>query len=158
MDDDAAKRAWVGRVLGVTIPGVTGGKFSVFALGRSRLEWRKQRLSAIAELGRLQAALTQKFANDTAQKQTLQAALKKFDDLISELGPDLDEDLDAVLNADEGKRKGLVDKAKSRLAKLERLVEQDPVVAELDGNEVLPDMKVTAPMRQRLNDIAASLG
>ena len=157
MSDLGVKRSWVERVLGITF--AQPRAFSLVALGKSRLAWRNDRLSAIAEIGRLQSALAQEFGPIEEQKDALQSALKRLDTLIGELSGVLDDNLDAVLNAAEpSERQKRIAESKSTLTRFETLILSDSVMAELDGNEVLPDMEVTAPLRRRLNEINAALG
>ena len=60
--------------------------------------------------------------------------------------------------ADAGKRAGLADTARTTMQRLAGLVDGNPIMARLDGNEVLPEMQVRAPLASGLRAIAAALG
>lgn len=158
MADLDARDAWVSRVLGVEVAPASPVKLSVAKLAKSRLAWRGQRMLAISELGRLQGLITAKFGAATDQAKAVDGARRRLDQLMNKLGPDLDDALDAVLNA-----KGPVEmrkqvgEARRQLQSFQSLIDQDEVMAELDGNEVMPEMKIVAPLQQRLTDIAAVL-
>jgi len=140
-------------------PGPTaGGKLSLVALAKGRFAWRAERTNAIAEIGRLEAALRDRFKGVESQKQALSAALGRLDKLIATFGPQLDVGLDDVLNADEAARPGMVKQARALMDGFQKTIDDDPIMVELDGNEVLPDMSVTEPLRRVLGNISAALG
>ncbi|HEV2969685.1 MAG TPA: hypothetical protein VGY55_06825 [Pirellulales bacterium] len=135
-----------------------GGKLSLVALAKSRLSWRTERINAIAEIGRLEAALSQRFKGVESQKNALSAAVVRLDKLIKTFGPQLDDGLDYVLNGDEAARPGLIKQARALMDGFQKTIDGDEVMAALDGNEVLPDMAVTEPLRLALGKISAALG
>jgi len=156
--DEAAKQEWVRRVLGVDLARRAPGKLSLVALAKSRFAWRSERLNAVAEIGRLQAALSVRFRGVESQRKALTAAIARLDRLMAEFGPALDESLDRVLNGDEAARPALIGEARTLMAGFQRTVETDDIMVELDGNEVLPDMRVTEPLQRALGAIDAALG
>ncbi len=135
-----------------------GSKLSLVALAKARFAWKAERTNAISEIGRLEAALSQRFKGVESQKQPLSAALSRLDKLIATFGPQLDDGLDEVLNGDEATRPGLVKKARALMDGFNKTVEDDEIMRELDGNEVLDDMLVTEPLRKALANISAALG
>jgi hypothetical protein len=135
-----------------------GGKLSLVALAKSRFAWKAERTNAISEIGRLEAALSQRFKGVESQKQPLSAALSRLDKLIATFGPQLDDGLDEVLNGDEATRPALVKKARALMDGFQKTVDSDPIMAELDGNEVLDDLLVAEPLRKALVNISAALG
>ncbi len=158
--DSGARNDWVRRVLQVDV-GVArgaGGKFSLVALAKSRFAWKTDRINAIAEIGRLQAALNARFKTVSSQKTALAAASLRLDRLIASFGPELDDALDRVLNADASNRPGMIKQARALMERFQHTVDNDDIMVELDGNEVLPDMAVTEPMRRALANISAALG
>jgi hypothetical protein len=168
MNGTPAQQAWVERVLGYKFQtdriATTGGQaapvptLSLVRLGKARLGWQADRLHAIAEIGRLQAELGQRFAAFENQKTALQAALIRLDGLIGVLSPELEAGLDAVLNAtDPAQRTTLGQKVKMMLAGVAKTLMGDALMQALDGNEVLPDMQVMAPLRRRMSEIAGAL-
>ena len=44
------------------------------------------------------------------------------------------------------------------MTKFTNYLETDPVMMTLDGNEVLPETRITGPLRAKLQEIAAALG
>jgi hypothetical protein len=70
----------------------------------------------------------------------------------------LNDELDAVLTADVAKRPPLTETARASLQRLTKYVTGNPIMSELDGNEVLPQMQVTGPLVARLQAIADALG
>jgi hypothetical protein len=135
-----------------------GSKLSLVALAKSRFAWRTERTNAIAEIGRLEAALNQRFKGVDSQKNALSAANARLDKLIKTFGPQLDDGLDYVLNGDEAARPGLVKQARALMDGFQKTIDGDEVMAALDGNEVLPDMAVTEPLRLALGKISEALG
>jgi len=133
------------------------GKLSVAALGKSRVEWLTVRNQALADMQRLKEAIAQEFADDVEQAAALASALATLDGLMQRIDVRLADELDAVLNADAAARPPLVAQVRATLAQLHALL-ADPVMAELDGNEVLPEMLVAAPIRAKLVEISAALG
>ncbi len=135
------------------------GGISVMKLGKARVEWISIRTIAIKEIKRIQFALQREFMDDHEQQQQLDKALSRLDKISADLNENLDEQLDQVLNAQtESDRQKLAAAAKTSLASLVQLIENDPIVANMDGNEILPDTKIVAPMRAKLAEIAAALG
>lgn len=159
MSDDAAKREWVVRVLKVSFPTQPRtGSLSLVKLAKSRFAWRSERMSAVAEIGRLKMAISERFKDDETQASALTAALGRLDTLIGSFGPALDDSLDEVLNGDETKRPTSIAAARTQMARFQTIIEGDEIMSELDGNEVLPDMVVTAPLLRALGAIDAALG
>jgi hypothetical protein len=142
---------------GTAAGGLPDGKLSVAALGKARLEWLTVRQQALADMHRLKDAITAEFRDDTEQAAALREALATLDGLMQRIDVQLAEQLDAVLNADAAARPPLVAQVRTTLAGLQQLL-ADPVMEELDGNEVLPDMLVAAPIRAKLVEISAALG
>jgi len=135
-----------------------GSKLSLVALAKSRFAWRGERTNAVAEIGRLEAALRDRFKGVESQKTALSAALGRLDKLIATFGPRLDVGLDDVLNGDEAARPALIKQARALMDGFQKTIDDDPIMVELDGNEVLPDMSVTEPLRRVLGSISAALG
>jgi hypothetical protein len=139
--------------------GAPQGSLSVMKLGKARIEWGGIRTMALQDIKRLQTALKDEFQDDAEQLPQLTDCLKKLDSLLTDFNEELDNQLDAVLNAkDEGQRRSLAQTAKATMARFVQLVDKDPVVKALDGNEMIPDMQVAAPMRAKLQEIATALG
>lgn len=134
------------------------GKVSLVALGKARIEWLTVRNAAISDLRKLKDAIAAEFKTDPEQRSELSAALGKLDGVIQEIDTDLHELLDQILNADEVAREALVKEAKARLARLAKFLATDPIIAEVDNNEVLPDTEVRGPIAVKLKEIAAALG
>jgi hypothetical protein len=134
------------------------GQVSLVKLGKARLEWIGVRDAALADIRKLQGAIAAEFRNDAEQTQELKAALTRLNESIRELEAKLHEELDQVLNAEEAARPALVGVARKTLTRLTSYLDSDPIMAELDDNEVVPGMKVVAPVRAKLDEISAALG
>ncbi len=133
-------------------------KFSVMRLGKARIEWVNVRDKAVADIKRLKDVLAAEFNSDANQAQALAAALKKLDDVMKGLVVALPKELDAILNGDDTTREPLIATARQTLNSLNKLCNEDDVVAELDDNEVIEGFSVVEPMRAKLAEISAALG
>jgi len=136
------------------------GGLSVKQLAEARLTWKNDRENAIKEIKRLAERITREFA---AEKEQLPQVKKAVTDLYAladkSLKADLENHLDAALNAsDAAKRAQAVATAKRTLKEIRSLLDTNPVLKEIDGNEVIPDMSVVAPMKQSLSAVEAALG
>lgn len=134
------------------------GKVSLVKLGKARLEWITVRDAALADLRALQATIAAEFKSDAEQLQALKAALTKLNEGVRELEAKLPDELDLVLNAEEANRPPLIAAARKTIDRLTNYLNTDPIMAELDDNEVIPGMKVVAPVRAKINEISAALG
>jgi hypothetical protein len=135
------------------------GKFSVMKLGKARIEWGQLASKAVADIGTLLELIDDEFGDDVAQKDQLASAKKRVEKLVADLKDELSPALDNVLNGkDETQRKPLIETAKGILAKYVKIVQSDPIMTNLDGNEVMPEMQVAGPMQSKLQEIAAALG
>jgi hypothetical protein len=139
-------------------PGNQPAKFSLVKLGKARIEWIGVRDKAVADIKRLKDALAEEFDSDPDQTEALAAALKRLDNVMKGLEVTLPDELDAILNAEETAREQLIATARKTLNSLNRLCNEDEVVAELDGNEVIEGFLVVEPMRAKLAEISAALG
>jgi hypothetical protein len=127
-------------------------------LAHARQGWGKARLDAVAGIGTLKAALTQEFAADDAQADLVATALKRLDELVGRLDDELDATLDAMLReADAERRLALRAAAAAKLDVMDAFVSEDELMTELDGNEILPDMKIVAPLKSGLSQVRAAL-
>jgi hypothetical protein len=137
----------------------TDGKLSIVKLGKARIEWGQLASKAVADIGTMMELIEEEFADYTDQKTELANAKKRVEGLIGDLKDELSPALDNVLNGqDDNQRKPLIERAKGILAKYVKIVQSDPIMTKLDGNEVMPEMKVCAPMQGKLQEIAAALG
>jgi hypothetical protein len=135
------------------------GKFSVMNLGKARIEWGQLASKAVADIGTLLELVEEEFGDDPNQKTQLANAKKRVEKLVADLKDELSPALDHVLNGQDGtQRKPLIETAKAILAKYLKIVQSDPIMTKLDGNEVMPEMQVAADMQAKLQEIAAALG
>lgn len=131
---------------------------SLVKLGRARIELEPLQRNAIGEINLLKFDLQREFREDEEQAAQLAAALVTLDGVIQSLSATIPNQLDEILNADEDAREPLIDNVRRSIFDLERLVDTDPVISKLDGNEVRPDMAVVGPLRQKLAEVSAALG
>jgi uncharacterized protein YqeY len=140
-------------------PSGTGGKLSLVKLGKARIEWDQLRTKAVTDIGTLQQKLQEEYKDDADQSSQLAAAVKTLGGLVTQLNAELGAKLDDVLNAqDEGKRKPFIDGAKATMTKFIQFVQGDKIMMALDGNEIMPEMHVVAPLQGKLKEIASALG
>lgn len=137
-------------------PGSTG--VSLVKLGRARLEWIDVRQAAIRDFQSLRAKLAEEFKDDQTQTSQLSVALQTLDGLVGRFDTKLQDELDAVLNASVEERPALIRAVRSSIDAFARFLDSNPVMAEIDGNEVLPGMQVKKPLEAKLAEISAALG
>jgi hypothetical protein len=156
----AAQLDWVARVLGVKPQGGETGApaVSLVKLGKARIEFIEVRRRATSAIGLLRQTLQTRFGDDTGQAPQLAKADKMLADLVVDLNDGLNEKLDDVLTAEPAKRPALAATARASLQRTTKFVTSDPLMSDLDGNEVVPQMQVTAPLIARLQAIADALG
>jgi hypothetical protein len=135
-----------------------GGKFSIVKLGKARVEWLAVRDAALAGIRQLRQAIEAEFADDEEQTQQLREALATLDQKIRELEVRLHEELDQILNAEEQVRPGLIANTKKTVLQLTGFLDSDPIMGEIDDNEVVPGMRIIKPVRDKLTEISAALG
>ena len=145
-----AKRSWVSRVLGVTLPGAEAPAWDAgvadvvpnglsFAFRKARLEWAFARTTARAGLERLQAGLRGAL-KDHPQFATMDQAIGTLSRALAGLDDRLDDTLDAALNtADPGKQAEHKKAALAIIGEYQRVVDDDPLLVRMDDN---PFMKV----------------
>jgi DNA repair exonuclease SbcCD ATPase subunit len=152
LEDDAVKSAVAG-----TAP---GGGPSLKQLAEARLRWIQERDRATREIKRLAEAIAREFAADKDQLPQARKAIKDLYDLADkELKVGLEARIDDAIGAKDGAaRVKAVEGLRATLADLRGVLDKNPVLRELDGNEVLPDMKVVAPIKERLDAVEAALG
>jgi hypothetical protein len=103
--------------------------------------------------------IKQEYSNEPDQKTQVADAVKKLESLSASLQNDLSAKLGAVFSeADPGKRADLTRSAKAAWANVAKMVASDELLRELDGNELLPSLKVVAPLKSKLRDIGTALG
>lgn len=159
----AAQQEWVTRVLGVKPQGGATGQtgkpaLSLVKLGKARIEFIEVQRRATSAIGLLRQTLKTQFGDDTEQAPQLAKADKMLAGLVDDLNDGLNDKLDEVLTADPAKRPTLIATARASLQRTTKFVSSDPLMSELDGNEVVPQMQVTGPLIARLQAIADALG
>ena len=155
-----AQADWLARVLGVRMPPKAGssGSVSLVRLGKARIEWRDTLGQARGGMKQLKDAIARRYAGVDDAGGLVPAALDQLDRSMAALDDALFEQLDAVLNADAANRPPLVARARATMQRFTGHIASDPIMAELDGNEVLPETAITGPLRSKLAEISAALG
>jgi hypothetical protein len=131
---------------------------SIVALGKARHEWIATREKVFADLARLKRQIEIDYADMPEAAAAVTGALARLDRLIADLNMALHDDLDEVLNADPAERPAKSVKARATMAAFAKLLKSDPIFKELDGNDILSDVAITAPLASRLSQINAALG
>ena len=135
-----------------------GGKLSIVQLGKARVEWAAVRAEAVKGIEQLAKQIEQEYRDEPEQRTQVQAACGRLRGLAARLKEDLEDQLDAALNAKEDQRDGHIRTVKATLTSVLQLVATDPLMKEIDGNELMPNLQVVKPMQARLRDIAMALG
>jgi len=163
---------FIERFLGVTLPGAvqstdnaeqadTGeapGGLSIVKLGKARLEWPQVRDQAMVDLGRLKDQIREDYEDDPDAAGEVTSALGMLDKSLAAFQIKLHERLDEVLSAEGDARTAKVGEARKIINAFNKHIDSDPVLGALDSNEILPDLQITAPLRQKLSEISAALG
>ena len=135
------------------------GGLSVKELAMARLEWIKVRDTAMNEITRLCRAVADSYRSETAQLPKVREAITRLDGLKGKLKTGLDDALDKALSEhDPARQAQLAKAAKDSLKSIRAFIDKDELMQSLDHNEILGDMHVVAPMKQRLDAIEAALG
>lgn len=139
-------------------PGEAAG-FSVAKLSKARLDWATVRGEALRGIEQLARRVEDEYRNEADQRAQVAEATKKLRGLATQLKADLETQLDKVLNAaDTAARAAQMRAAKASLTEVLRVVATDPLMKELDGNELMPGLQIVKPMQDKLREIAAALG
>ncbi len=134
------------------------GGVSVVKLGKARLEWANTRLQGISGIERLKTAIADDYADMPEAGDAVRAALGRLDRLVAQIDARLQDELDAVLNAPAEARGPLAERVRGTISGFSAMVDKDPILAALDGNEFVPELSVAAPLRAKLAEISAALG
>ena len=122
-------------------------------------EWASARKNAVDGIEALAKKIQEEYRDEADQKAQVDQAVNQLRTLAGKLSDGLDRQLSAALTeTDAAKRAALSRTAKSTLAGIAKVVVEDKLMAELDGNELLPDLKVVAPLKAKLREIATALG
>ncbi len=131
---------------------------SLVKLGKARLEWPEIHTAASSELKRLKAEIQNQYSDMPQAAGAVTSALKTLDDSFALFNERLHDQLDEVLNAEEDARGKEISNAKRMIASFSKHVDSDPIIAAIDGNDILPDTRIAQPIRQKLAEISAALG
>lgn len=127
-------------------------------LRKLRQDWATARSEAVRGIESLARTIEQEY-RDEADQHPVTEATKKLRALAAQLKDDLEKQLDEMLRtADAAARRNQVASAKTRLTEVLRVVAADPLMKEIDGNELMPDLRIVKPMQDSLREIAAALG
>ncbi len=137
---------------------VSQSKLSLVKLGKARIEWPDTRSNALGELERLKKKIEEDYADMPEASEQVSNAMKLLDKSFETFHDKLHDQLDAVLNAEEAARNQEVDAARKMIDLFSKHVEKDPIISALDGNDILPDISIAAPIRAKLAEISAALG
>lgn len=128
-------------------------------LGQARSEWMAARAQAVRGIEQLAQRIEQEYRDEAGQQAQVKAATARLRALAGQLRADLETQLDAALKEkDANRRAAMLRTAKVALAALAKTIAQDPLMKELDGNELMPELQIVKPMQERLREIAAVLG
>lgn len=128
-------------------------------LGQARSEWMAARTEAVRGIEQLAQRIEQEYRDEAGQQSQVKAATARLRTLAGQLRADLETQLDAALKEkDANRRAAMLRTAKVALAAVAKTVAQDPLMKELDGNELMPELQIVKPMQERLREIAAVLG
>jgi hypothetical protein len=121
-------------------------------------EWASARNNAVEGIEALAKKIQDEYRDEADQKAQVDQAVQQLRTLAGKLSDGLDSQLSAVLTeTDAAKRAALAATAKKTLTSIAQVVAGDKLMKELDGNELMPDLKVVAPLRAKLQEIGAAL-
>lgn len=135
-----------------------GSAISLVRLGQCRLAYGKARLKSLGAIARLKSTIRRAYRSNPGLADEVERGLGRLDALIARLNRDLENELDAVLNADAAGRAALAAKAGRTAGALATLLETDPVARSLDGNAFEPGMTAAGDLKSALRGIEAALG
>lgn len=128
-------------------------------LEAARSAWAKARGDAVKGIEELARAIEQEYRDEHDQRDQVAEATKKLRSLAGQLKDDLEKQLEQLVKtADAAARNNQIRAAKTRLTEVLRVVAADPLMKEIDGNELLPNLQIVKPMQERLREVAAALG
>jgi hypothetical protein len=168
---DEARRAWVDRVLGVTLPSAIGAARAAqarseiakglgpmtMAFRKSRLSWSQARNTARAAVLSLQQRLREVLRNEP-DFAALDREISKFDGIMAGLDDRLETTLDTALNgADEAQMKQLKQQAQQQIGEYIQFIEGHPFLRKIDGNAFMP-IQVFSVLSTELGNLAKALG
>ena len=134
-------------------------KISIPVVAKATMAWGGARTKAISEIERLATELNLAFAGEAGQKAKVGEAVARIKGLIPKLDVTLETQLAAAMKEkDLAKQKLLITRAKLTLDSVSKLLDEDDLMINIDHNEVVPDMNIVEPMRDRLSEIEAALG
>ena len=133
-------------------------KISLVKLGKARLEWPDTHSRAFGDLNRLKKQIEADYADMPEAAEVVAKAIKRLDDSFSTFNAKLHDQLDEVLNADEEGRKAQVATARQMIDRFSKHLAGDPIISALDGNDILPDVAIAAPIQAKLQEISVALG
>lgn len=141
------------------VEAAAAGGLSVRQLAVARLEWVKTRDLAMSEITRLCKAVAEAYHGETAHLPKVREAITRLDGLKGRLKTPLDDALDKALSENDATRRAQYAKAaKDSLKAIRAFIEKDELMQNLDGNEILTNMRVVQPMKERLMAIEEALG
>jgi hypothetical protein len=121
-------------------------------------DWSIQREKAQKEIVHLRDQLYDEFKDDTAQALALSAAIARVNGLTEHLDEEIASGLDTLLNEDDpAMRKSMIEEMLGTVNAMAKFVGEDPLMSELDGNEIIPTMMVVSPLRDKITEIRALL-
>ncbi len=137
----------------------SSGTISIAKLGKARLEWRQVKIAAMGGIKRFIDKLKEEFGDDQEQQIQLQRAIEKLESIMLDFDDSLADALDSVLNASgDAQQNAATSIAKEKMSEFIGKIDSDEVMRSIDGNSLMPELLVCAPMRARLDDIAAAFG
>lgn len=136
----------------------TNPEISVRAISKARLEWMPVRRMADTEISRLKRTIFEDYKNVPDAQSQVKAAFSTLDETISKLDNRLTDALDDVLNAATAKRPPFAEKARRTIAAYAKFVDSNAIMQALDSNDIVADLKVTQPIKTKLQEIAVALG
>jgi predicted P-loop ATPase len=113
----------------------------------------------MSEITRLCKAVIAAYQGEAAHLPKVREAITRLDGLKGRLKTPLDDALDKALSENDTARRAQYAKAaKDSLKSIRAFIEKDELMQNLDGNEILADMRVVQPMKDRLVAIEEALG
>ncbi|MFN0184738.1 MAG: hypothetical protein ACKVQR_13070 [Aquabacterium sp.] len=122
-------------------------------------EWAKVRSAAIAGVDQLAAHIETEYADDPDQAAQVKQAVSRLRDAARQLKPDLDTLLKALADSkSDANRERITKGVRTAVNATRKLLQVDPLLKEVDGNELMPSLRVIKPMLDTLSRAESALG
>jgi hypothetical protein len=128
-------------------------------IGRAREGWVRVRTQFDREVRKLAGELDEIYREEPDQRDAVRRAKDELNKAADRITGDLEGQLEQLAREQDARRRdALRATAKRTLESVQKLLAEDPLLKELDGNELNPGLVIVRPMQERLREVSAALG